>query len=130
MIDLDPHGSLTAYFRYNPDTLRRSSFQLFGDFPPRYRSQINEMLLNTSLDTLRLLPAGTGLATVERDVRKQSGIGRRVQQFISVLGDNYDHVIIDTPPVFGVLMVNALSACQQLLLPVQTDYLAIKGWSA
>ena len=127
LVDLDPQGSLTAYFRYNPDTLRRSSYDLFGDFPPRYPSQLMELILPTSCDPLRLLPASTGLATVEREAKQRDGIGLRLRKVLGLLAGRFDYVLVDTPPVLGVMLVNALAAGDRLLLPVQTDYLAVKG---
>ncbi len=45
----------------------------------------------------------------------------------ALIADDYDYVLIDTPPLLGVLMVNALAACQSLVIPVQTEFLALKG---
>jgi chromosome partitioning protein len=54
-------------------------------------------------------------------------MGLVISKTLAILWDDYDYVLIDSPPVLGVLMINALAACQQLIIPVQTEFLAIKG---
>lgn len=127
MVDLDPQGSLTCYLRHDPATLRQSTFELFREpqLPPP--AALSAMLLPTALPTLKLFPAGPGLSTVERQFRSEEGVGLRLARALAALRDAFDYALIDTPPVLGVLMVNALAASRRLLLPVQTDYLAIKG---
>jgi chromosome partitioning protein len=64
LVDLDPHGSLTVYFRYNPDELEDSAFSLFEDGPSTLA--IMSILQPTGYDNLTLLPSSTALATLER----------------------------------------------------------------
>jgi chromosome partitioning protein len=127
LIDLDPHGSLTSYFGYNPDELEFSVFDLFSSEAPADAQTVKQMLLDTSHSRLELMPASTALATLERRAVGQEGMGLQIARALSKVRDEYDYVLIDTPPILGVLMVNALAACQHLLVPVQTEYLALKG---
>ena len=127
MLDLDPHGSLTSYFRHDPDTLEHSGYDLFlhngqvdADLPA-------SLLLNTSHDRINLIPASTAMATLERRAVGSDGMGLVVSKALAYLWDRFDYVLIDSPPVLGVLMVNALAACERLIVPVQTEFLAIKG---
>ena len=127
MIDLDPHGSLTSYFRFDPDSIERSAYDLFqvsGKIP---ESLPPSLILETGHPNLSLLPASTALATLERHAQAQGGMGLVISKSLAILWDSYDYVLIDSPPVLGVLMINALAACQQLVIPVQTEFLAIKG---
>src|SRR5690606_40403081 len=75
LVDLDPHGSLTSYFRQNPDNLERSLYHLF--FEQRYKDKafIQTVIKPTSLPNVSLLPATTSLATLERQVSGQEGMG-------------------------------------------------------
>ncbi|MFM7274419.1 MAG: ParA family protein, partial [Gammaproteobacteria bacterium] len=129
VVDLDPQGSLSAYFRLEPERLKASTYELFRT--PRLPSR--EALLGMLQPAggpgsgIALFPAGSSLATVERRFRAEEGVGLRVSRALQSLRADFDHVLIDTPPVLGVLMINALAAAERLLLPVQTDYLAIKG---
>ncbi|GGO85049.1 plasmid partitioning protein [Marinobacterium nitratireducens] len=126
VVDLDPHGSLTSYFRYDPDELEHSVFELFSEEVPD-RNRLKSLLLSTSHERISLLPASTALATLERRAVGKEGMGLRVARALRRLDGEFDQVLIDSPPVLGVLMVNALAACERLLVPVQTEYLALKG---
>lgn len=127
VVDLDPHGSMTSYFGHDPDSLEHSCFDLFlnqGGVPdglPR------ELLLPTSHERISLLPSSTALATLERQSPGQNGLGLVIAKSLTQLWQQFDHAIIDSPPLLGVLMVNALAASQQLVIPVQTEFLAVKG---
>jgi chromosome partitioning protein len=72
------------------------------------------------------MPASIALATVERKAAAE-GMGLKVARALAILWDSFDYVLIDTPPVLGALMINALAASERLLVPVQTEFLALKG---
>jgi len=127
VVDLDPHGSMTSYFGHNPDHLEHSCYDLFlnkGAVPEGLPAQL---LLPTSDERISLLPSSTALATLERQSPGQSGLGLVVARTLAQLWQQYDYALIDSPPLLGVLMVNALAASQQLVIPVQTEFLALKG---
>ena len=127
LIDLDPHGSLTSYFKYDPDALDSSLYDLF--FEKRYANAdyIRQVVRPTSHKRVDLLPATTALATLERRVSGQDGMGLVLARTLAQLWDDYDYALLDTPPILGVLLVNALAACQRLVIPTQTEHLALKG---
>ncbi len=127
LMDLDPHGSLTSYFRYDPDTIEHSAFDLFmhqGKVPEDLPSTL---IVKTSMPGLKLLPASTALATLERRMVGVEGMGLIISRTLALLWDDFDYVLIDNSPSLGVLMINALAASQHLLVPVQTEFLALKG---
>lgn len=126
LLDVDPHGSLTSYFKHNPDFLSKGIFTLFKERKSLSVSLIESVRLPTGLDNLDLLPASTALATLERQAIGD-GMGLVLSHALSLVKDQYDLAIIDCPPQLGVLMVNALAACSQLVIPVQTEHLAIQG---
>lgn len=127
MLDLDPHGSLTSYFGHNPDTLAIGSFNLFGDQPLASREAVKSLLLPVGDSSIKLIGASPALATVERRAPGRDGMGLRVSRAIAAVWEDFDYALIDTPPVLGALMINALAASEQLLIPVQTEFLALKG---
>lgn len=125
MIDLDPHGSLTTYFGHDPDSVETSVYSLFQDDSGTLDD--NKLCLPTSVDNLYLMPASTALATLDRQLGTREGMGLILARAIQRLAGRFEHVFIDCPPVLGVLMVNALAASDRLLIPVQTEFLALKG---
>lgn len=127
VLDMDPHGSLTTYFGYDPDTLESSIYTLFQKMDNAPNSAIFQALKKTNQENLYLLPASTAMATLDRQLGAQSGKGLVIKKTLEHLQDRFSHVLIDCPPMLGVLMINALAACDQLLIPVQTEFLALKG---
>ncbi|MBF8779229.1 ParA family protein [Pseudomonas fulva] len=127
VVDLDPHGSMTSYFGHDPDALEHSCYDLFlhkGQVPDGLPGQL---LLSTSDERIALLPSSTALAVLERQSPGQSGLGLVIAKSLAQLWQDFDFALIDSPPLLGVLMVNALAASQQLVVPVQTEFLAVKG---
>ncbi|MFT6113350.1 MAG: chromosome partitioning protein [Oleispira sp.] len=127
LIDLDPHGSLTSYFRYDPDSLETSLYDLFFNQRCKDLEYIKKVVKPTTRKGVDLLPATTALATLERQVSGQDGMGLVLAKTLAQLWDDYDYALLDTPPILGVLLVNALAACQRLVIPTQTEHLALKG---
>ncbi len=127
MMDLDPHGSLTSYFKFDPDSIEHSAFDLFmhqGKVPEGLPEQL---ITATTCPNLDILPASTALATLERKMVGVEGMGLIISKTLALLWDQYDYVLLDNSPSLGVLMINSLAAAQQLIIPVQTEFLAIKG---
>ncbi len=123
LVDIDPHGSLTSYFGYSADAVERGVYTLFQ----HRESDPFTLISPTRFDHLHILPASMALATLDRQLGTQSGMGLVLHKALQQLGGRYDYALIDCPPVLGVLMVNALAACDHLLIPVQTEFLALKG---
>jgi len=123
IVDLDPHGSVTSYFGNDPDSLENSVYKLFDNSS----SEIRNIILDTSISNIKLLPASTALATLDRQLGAHQGKGLVLKKAFELVKDEYDYVLLDCPPLLGILMVNALAACEYLLIPVQTEFLALKG---
>lgn len=127
MIDMDPHGSLTSYFKCNPDELEMSTFQLFqhkGEVPSYLPGQL---IQSTGYPGLDFIGASTGLAVLERQAASVGGMGLVLKRTTEILANDYDFVLIDTPPMLGVLLINSIAACEKIIIPVQTEFLAMKG---
>ncbi len=127
MLDLDPQGSLSSYFRLDPEMLTSSSFDLFVPFGQLNGERVKAIICPTPYENLHLMPASTALATLERKATSQEGMGLAVSRALTLVWDDYDYVIVDSPPTLGVLLINAIAACEQIIVPVQTEFLAIKG---
>ena len=85
------------------------------------------MTLKTRFENISLLPASITLATLDRVMGNREGMGLVLKRALLRVQDQFDYVLIDCPPVLGVMMVNALAACDRILVPVQTEFLALKG---
>ena len=127
VIDLDPHGSMTSYFGYNPDTVEESVYTLFEKKADKTNVPLASILCHTGFDKLNLLPASTSMAALDRHLGAQEGMGLVIKQTLKQYEKYFDYVLIDCPPTLGILMINALAACEKLIIPVQTEFLAIKG---
>ncbi|MCS3455351.1 ParA family protein [Aeromonas rivuli] len=126
LIDTDPHASLTSYFGYDSDRLDGTLYELFQAVKPS-SELVNKVTLKTRFDNISLLPASITLATLDRVMGNREGMGLVLKRALLRIQDSYDYVLIDCPPVLGVMMVNALAACDRILVPVQTEFLALKG---
>jgi len=123
VLDLDPHGSLTSYLGYDPDFEEKSTYQLFQRSAPDPHS----LIVSTRFTNLDLMAANSALATLDRQLGIKEGQGLTVVDALKKVSKDYAYVFIDCPPVLGVLMVNALAACERLVIPVQSEFLALKG---
>ncbi len=126
LVDTDPHASLTTYLGYDSDSVPSSLFDLFQlkefDAP-----SVTPLIMDTDIDGIDLIPAHMSLATLDRVMGNRSGMGLILKRALLAIRDKYDYVLIDCPPILGVMMVNALAASDRILIPVQTEFLAMKG---
>ncbi|WP_133407596.1 ParA family protein [Parashewanella tropica] len=127
VIDTDPHASLGYYLGIDSEQVPASLYHLFIDHKSLTESKIQAHIIPTSVEHLDLLPASMALATIDRQLGHEDGMGLVLRNIIDAISSHYDYAIIDCPPVLGVLMVNALAACERVLIPVQTEFLALKG---
>jgi chromosome partitioning protein len=127
LVDLDPHGSLTSYLRCEAGVAERGSYALLAAVAEGRAPESRTGVVQTAVPELDLMPAHPALATLERRFGAQPGMGRLLARVLEVLRDDYEHIWIDCPPVLGLLMINALAVCDTLIIPVQTEFLALKG---
>jgi len=126
VVDLDPHASITQYFDIALDSLQQTIFDAFI-VDQLDKQFITDTIVDTTVDSIKLLPANIALATLDKKYGTRKGLGLRLKQILALVESDYDYAVIDCPPVLGVLMINALAAAQNLIIPVQTEFLAIKG---
>ncbi len=126
VIDTDPHASLTSYLGFEDETLDNNLYDLYST-----REMTKEKVLSTITHTrfqgLDIIASTMTLATIDRQLSGRMGVGRILAKSLKLIEDCYDVVLIDCPPVLGALMVNALVASSIILVPTQTEFLALKG---
>lgn len=122
LIDMDSQGALSASFGYNPYQADPSTTTMLLD------PKVNlGDILRIVRSRFQIAPASAELLSAEYRLLKQSDRTQRLRKSISPQDENLDYVIIDTPPNLGLLTVNALVAASHLLIPVKTEYLAMRG---
>lgn len=127
MIDTDPHASLGYYLGIDSEQLPCSLYDLFLAHKNLTRETVQTHIVPTNVQGLDLMPSTMALATLDRSLGHEEGMGLILKRALKLIEGQYDIVLIDCPPVLGVLMVNALAASEHIIVPVQTEFLAIKG---
>ena len=127
LIDLDPQGSLSSYLGIDPETVENSVFDLFQQIVAAEQPQVDRTIKATQFENLFLMPSSTAIATLEKQLGAKNGMGLVLKQVLNKVTEQFDNVIIDCPPMLGLLMINALATCKRVIIPVQTEHLAIKG---
>ena len=124
LVDFDPQGNCSRGVGIDASILKRTIFDVFmGD------TTLNKILNKTSPSKVDLIPANLDLAACE--VKLQS-LGKKseitlLKDILNPLKDNYDYILIDCPPSLGFLSLNALTAADSVLIPVQCEYFAMEA---
>ena len=118
-IDLDPQGNLTMSQGLNPDTIEQSMFDVLV-----HRLPLTDVIVAREID---LAVASIDLAGADMALSTQIGRERALQRALDPVKSSYDYILIDTPPSLGLLTVNAFVAATGVIVPVQTEYLSLRG---
>ena len=127
LVDTDPHASLSYYFGIDSEELSSSVYNVFVQGKTLSKDKVLDCLCPTKLDSLFILPATMALSTLDRSMGTQTGMGLILKKALALVADEFDYALMDCPPVLGVMMINALVACEHIVVPVQTEFLALKG---
>jgi chromosome partitioning protein len=122
-IDMDPQANLTAGLGVNLNTVERSMADVLADG----RSTLQDVIISTETPGIDVAPAHIDLASTEGELFTALGREGILRESLENQIDTYDYVIIDCPPNLGLLTVNGLVASNGVIIPVQTQYYAMKG---
>jgi chromosome partitioning protein len=122
VIDLDSQGNATSGFGLDKASLDRSVYDAVVD-----GVGLNELAAPTSIDGLSIVPAAVALAGAEVELAPLAQRERRLARLVDAISDDYDILLIDCPPSLGLLTVNALTAADAVLVPIQCEYYALEG---
>ncbi|HLF00295.1 MAG TPA: ParA family protein [Gaiellaceae bacterium] len=119
VIDLDPQGNLTMSQGMNPDAIERSMFDVLV-----HRVPISDVIHTVEVD---IAVASIDLAGAELALSALIGRERALEKALVEVRDRYDYILIDTPPSLGLLTINAFVAADGVIVPVQCEYLSLRG---
>jgi chromosome partitioning protein len=119
VVDLDPQGNLTMSQGLNPDSIERSMFDVLV-----HRLPISEVIHEREVD---VAVSSIDLAGAELALSSQIGRERALEKSLAAVKAGYDYVLLDTPPSLGLLTINALVASDGVIVPVQCEYLSLRG---
>jgi chromosome partitioning protein len=118
LIDLDPQANATTGLGFRPEQLEASTYDLL------HGSSLDEVVLETDVPNLWLAPSHPDLAAAQVELSAQDTL---LRDLLAGTGERFPYVFVDCPPSLGLLTVNALSAANRLIVPVQCEYYALEG---
>src|SRR6476659_3246394 len=118
-VDLDPQSNLTMSQGIDPEDLDRTMFDVLV-----HKTPLEEVIQHREID---VAASSIDLAGAELALSSMIGRERALQKAILPLRGSYDFVLVDTPPSLGLLTINALTAADGVIVPVQCEYLALRG---
>jgi chromosome partitioning protein len=119
VVDLDPQGNLTMSQGMNPDAIDRSMFDVLV-----HRIPISDVIRTVEVD---VAVASIDLAGAELALSALIGRERALEKALVEVRDRYDYILVDTPPSLGLLTINAFVAAEGVIVPVQCEYLSLRG---
>jgi chromosome partitioning protein len=118
-VDMDPQGNLTMSQGIDTEGLEKSMYDVLV-----HRTPIEDVIYQRELD---VAASTIDLAGAEMALATMIGRERALQRALDAVRDNYDYILIDTPPSLGLLTINALTASEGVIVPVQCEYLSLRG---
>jgi chromosome partitioning protein len=118
-VDMDPQGNLTMSQGIDTESLAKSMYDVLV-----HRVPIDEVIYERELD---VAASTIDLAGAEMALAQMIGRERALQRALDPVKERYDYVLIDTPPSLGLLTINALTASEGVIVPVQCEYLSLRG---
>lgn len=122
LIDADPQANATSGVGFDPKNIKTSIYECIID-----EVEPSNIILNTDTPFLDLIPAHIDLVGAEIEMINMPNREKMMRKVIAKVKDNYDFVIIDCSPSLGLITVNALSAADSVIIPVQCEYFALEG---
>jgi chromosome partitioning protein len=124
LVDIDPQANCTSGMGINKRAIEFDIYDvLIGDLG------LERVILSTELEFLDLVPSSTDLFGAEVELVSMAHRERRLRRAFEKVNEKYSHVIIDCPPSLGILTLNALTAADSVLIPIQCEYYALEGLS-
>ena len=121
LIDLDPQGNTSTGVGIDRSQVKAGTYEVLSG------TAIADAVVDTQVEGLSVLPSTIDLAGAEVELVSAFARETKLKQGLQPVRDRYDFVLIDSPPSLGLLTVNALAACDRVLVPIQCEYYALEG---
>ena len=125
-IDLDPQGSLTQHAGFDPEKLSPTIYDALKAEVDGFHGDVSQAIFKTK-EGFDLLPSQPELSLIELSLMNTLSRERVLATMLEEIGDRYDFVLIDCSPSLNLLVVNALTAANSVIIPIQTEYLPARG---
>lgn len=124
LVDIDPQGNATSGVGVDKISMKRTVYDaLINEVEPL------ELVVDTGHPFLHILPANSDLAGAELELAAEIGREQRLKFVLSSLAERYSYIIIDCPPSLNLLTINAMTAADSVLIPLQCEFYAMEGFS-
>jgi len=128
LIDWDPQASLTVTLGFSPDRLKRTGYDvLTSTMRNNGNCSIHDVIVQTRNPNINLVPANIELSQAQLDLVTAFARELMLREMIRPARQGYDFILVDCLPSLGLLTINALSAADEVIIPLQADFLAMKG---
>lgn len=127
LVDLDPHACSSLHMRIYEDGSHASLYDVFMSDTDLWPKIWAQLIRHTNIKGMDIAPANIRLSELENDYRDRKSKGNVLKRALAQLKPDYDFIILDCPPHLGILLINALVAADLLIIPIQTDYMALHG---
>ena len=124
LVDIDPQGNATTGLGFSKSSLKKSVYQVLIE-----GEDCKNNLLPTCLETLAILPANIDLAGAEIELVGKKSREKILKNALDKVRGDFDYILIDCPPSLGLLTINALTAADSVIIPIQSEYYALEGLS-
>jgi chromosome partitioning protein len=124
LIDIDPQGNATSGVGVDKTILKQTVYDaLINEVEP------SALIIDTGHPFLHILPANSDLAGAELELASELAREQRLKLMLATLGEQYRYIIIDCPPSLNLLTINAMTAADSVLIPLQCEFYAMEGFS-
>lgn len=124
LVDADPQANATSGLGINPQKLETGIFECLVDGVPA-----KEAITDTCIEKLKIIGSCSDLVGAEAELMKRPGRERIMANMLASVKDDFDYILIDCSPSLGIITINALTAADSVLIPVQAEYFALEGIS-
>ncbi|GMQ26804.1 AAA family ATPase [Algoriphagus sp. oki45] len=122
VIDADPQANTTSGLGHNPKEINSSIYECMVD-----GIEVKDIILSTEIENLDLVPSHIDLVGAEVEMINMDNREEKMKEVIQPIKDSYDFIVIDCSPSLGLITINALTAANSVIIPVQCEYFALEG---